>query len=236
MKEAAATITVEVHEEDVSIGSIRRKEERRWWWSRVLLGGLVCAVAYLIGHNAQTTASFDYISYIQQARTVWRGERDYSRVKGDTGPLVYPAGHLLVYTIIDWLVYDPVYFVSLQGIESLFTALHLISVLVASRLYQLASLRSIPWSIDEVKGSKGELKAPFTRQKSDESSGVNWLLWLQLGFLLSLRLHNTFVIGFYNDCCVTPVVLSSILFIAMDRWAIGCFLFRYFFPHFTEDQ
>lgn len=31
------------------------------------------------------------------------GERDYTKLKGDTGPLVYPAGFLYVYSGIKFL-------------------------------------------------------------------------------------------------------------------------------------
>ncbi len=37
---------------------------------------------------------------MQQASQVLAGERDYSAIKGDTGPLVYPAGHLYVYSLL----------------------------------------------------------------------------------------------------------------------------------------
>lgn len=31
------------------------------------------------------------------------GERDYSKLKGDTGPLVYPAGFLYIYSAIQYV-------------------------------------------------------------------------------------------------------------------------------------
>jgi len=31
------------------------------------------------------------------------GERDYTKIEGDTGPLVYPAGFLYVYSAIKFL-------------------------------------------------------------------------------------------------------------------------------------
>ena len=33
----------------------------------------------------------------------WQGERDYEQIKGGTGPLVYPAGFLYLYTALRWL-------------------------------------------------------------------------------------------------------------------------------------
>lgn len=37
------------------------------------------------------------------------GERDYGNLKGDTGPLVYPAGFLYVYSAIQFVTGGEVY-------------------------------------------------------------------------------------------------------------------------------
>ena len=31
------------------------------------------------------------------------GERDYTLIEGPTGPLVYPAAHLYIYSVLHWL-------------------------------------------------------------------------------------------------------------------------------------
>ena len=40
----------------------------------------------------------DWIAYMQQVKQYLDGERDYMVIKGDTGPLVYPAAHVYIYT------------------------------------------------------------------------------------------------------------------------------------------
>lgn len=42
----------------------------------------------------------DYSTYMQQAASFLKGERDYKNITGDTGPCVYPAGHLYVYALL----------------------------------------------------------------------------------------------------------------------------------------
>jgi alpha-1,3-mannosyltransferase len=37
------------------------------------------------------------------------GERDYSKLEGDTGPLVYPAGFLYIYSVIQYVTGGEVY-------------------------------------------------------------------------------------------------------------------------------
>lgn len=42
----------------------------------------------------------DWIAYMQQVRQYLDGERDYTMIKGNTGPLVYPAAHLYIYSAL----------------------------------------------------------------------------------------------------------------------------------------
>eukprot|EP00834_Sanchytrium_tribonematis_P000605 NODE_11_length_54881_cov_1.430718.p18 type:complete len:384 gc:universal NODE_11_length_54881_cov_1.430718:39559-38408(-) len=41
----------------------------------------------------------DFSTYMQQVEKVWNGEREYSKIYGDSGPLVYPAGFLYSFGI-----------------------------------------------------------------------------------------------------------------------------------------
>ncbi|OAA48447.1 Glycosyltransferase, ALG3 [Metarhizium rileyi] len=40
----------------------------------------------------------DWVAYMEQVAQFVSGERDYTKIKGGTGPLVYPAAHVYVYT------------------------------------------------------------------------------------------------------------------------------------------
>ncbi|OKL56273.1 Dol-P-Man:Man(5)GlcNAc(2)-PP-Dol alpha-1,3-mannosyltransferase [Talaromyces atroroseus] len=42
----------------------------------------------------------DWKTYMQQIALYQAGERDYTAIKGDTGPLVYPAAHVYVYSFL----------------------------------------------------------------------------------------------------------------------------------------
>lgn len=59
------------------------------------------ALKYIVANVAYT--EIDYSTYMQQVSQFWAGERDYANIGGDTGPLVYPAGHLWVYTALQWV-------------------------------------------------------------------------------------------------------------------------------------
>ena len=40
----------------------------------------------------------DWVAYMEQVAQFVNGERDYTQIKGGTGPLVYPAAHVYMYT------------------------------------------------------------------------------------------------------------------------------------------
>ncbi|MCJ1465030.1 dolichyl-P-Man:Man(5)GlcNAc(2)-PP-dolichol alpha-1,3-mannosyltransferase [Pseudocyphellaria aurata] len=42
----------------------------------------------------------DWVAYMQQVKQYLDGEYDYAVIKGNTGPLVYPAAHLYIYSLL----------------------------------------------------------------------------------------------------------------------------------------
>jgi hypothetical protein len=47
--------------------------------------------------NFETDTEIDWTAYMEQVEQYVNGERDYTKIKGGTGPLVYPAAHVYVY-------------------------------------------------------------------------------------------------------------------------------------------
>lgn len=60
----------------------------------VLCFGIVLRVPY---------TKIDWDAYMSQVEGFLSGERDYSKLEGDTGPLVYPTGFLYVFTALRYL-------------------------------------------------------------------------------------------------------------------------------------
>ena len=48
----------------------------------------------------------DWIAYMQEVRGFLAGERNYKMLMGDTGPLVYPAGFVCVYSVLNFITSD----------------------------------------------------------------------------------------------------------------------------------
>jgi len=68
-------------------------------------GSLLVAEAVLsisIIFKVQYT-EIDWIAYMQEVSGFLEGEFDYSKLRGDTGPLVYPAGFVWIYSGLHWL-------------------------------------------------------------------------------------------------------------------------------------
>ncbi|XP_043722435.1 dol-P-Man:Man(5)GlcNAc(2)-PP-Dol alpha-1,3-mannosyltransferase isoform X1 [Telopea speciosissima] len=64
-------------------------------------------VSLIIAYVPYTKIDWD--AYMSQVTGFLQGERDYRNLKGDTGPLVYPAGFLYVYSAIQYVTGGEVY-------------------------------------------------------------------------------------------------------------------------------
>lgn len=60
-----------------------------WCFDLVLTIAIIAKVPY---------TEIDWVAYMQQVEAFLGGERDYTKIVGQTGPVVYPAGHLYIYT------------------------------------------------------------------------------------------------------------------------------------------
>lgn len=82
----------------------------------------------------------DWTAYMEQVTQYLAGERDYSAIKGGTGPLVYPAAHVYIYSAL--------YKLTAQGADVLraqwmFMALYLATLTVVLLCYREARVSSL---------------------------------------------------------------------------------------------
>ncbi|CAH0050257.1 unnamed protein product [Clonostachys solani] len=59
---------------------------------------LTCLVIWKVPYT-----EIDWVAYMEQVSQYVNGERDYTKMEGGTGPLVYPAAHLYTYTGLYYL-------------------------------------------------------------------------------------------------------------------------------------
>jgi alpha-1,3-mannosyltransferase len=86
----------------------------------LLLAGIIYKVPY---------TEIDYSTYIQQAESFLNGELHYPSIRGDSGPLVYPAGHLYFYAFVGQ-------FKSLYFSQIVFAVLYLVNLFVVLQIYK----------------------------------------------------------------------------------------------------
>ncbi|BEI82001.1 hypothetical protein CcaverHIS002_0211610 [Cutaneotrichosporon cavernicola] len=81
-------------------------DRSHFWPLAVLLTAfnLVLGVAIIL---RVPYTKIDWPAYMQQVDMFLSGERDYSKIEGETGPLVYPALHLYIYTALHQLLPVP---------------------------------------------------------------------------------------------------------------------------------
>jgi alpha-1,3-mannosyltransferase len=75
----------------------------------------------------------DWKAYMQEVEGVLNGTFDYSKLKGDTGPLVYPAGFVYIFIGL--------YYITSQGInikiaQYIFAVIHVALLLLVFRIYE----------------------------------------------------------------------------------------------------
>eukprot|EP01095_Lingulamoeba_sp_RSL-Kostka_P000131 TRINITY_DN10238_c0_g1_i1.p1 TRINITY_DN10238_c0_g1~~TRINITY_DN10238_c0_g1_i1.p1 ORF type:complete len:433 (+),score=81.54 TRINITY_DN10238_c0_g1_i1:27-1325(+) len=91
---------------------------------------------YLIVTKISYT-EIDWIAYMQEVKGVIDGDYNYSNLRGDTGPLVYPGGFVWIYTIL--------YYVTSEGTNILlgqyiFIGLYMVFMTILFLLYKQANV------------------------------------------------------------------------------------------------
>ncbi|PSR85999.1 Dol-P-Man:Man(5)GlcNAc(2)-PP-Dol alpha-1,3-mannosyltransferase [Actinidia chinensis var. chinensis] len=82
-----------------SIHKVSKNPKVAFAFALLLIDALL--VALIIAYVPYTKIDWD--AYMSQVSGFLEGERDYGNLKGDTGPLVYPAGFLYIYSAIQYL-------------------------------------------------------------------------------------------------------------------------------------
>ncbi|KAL5701226.1 dolichyl-P-Man:Man5GlcNAc2-PP-dolichol alpha-1,3-mannosyltransferase [Ranunculus cassubicifolius] len=114
--------------------SIRQISKLKLASSLLILDAIL--VSLIIAYVPYTKIDWD--AYMSQVSGFLGGEKDYSNLKGDTGPLVYPAGFLYVYSAIQYITGGDVY-----PAQILFGILYIINLGLILFIYVKANV--LPW-------------------------------------------------------------------------------------------
>jgi alpha-1,3-mannosyltransferase len=164
----------------------------------------------------------DWVAYMQEVTTYQNGERDYINIRGDTGPLVYPAGFLYLYGFFKHIatrsidITDPMGLggstspEAIRRIQWVFVVLYVINAAVVLILYNAVLQRM--------------------RQQQNTQSSTATMVWcwrIAMGITcLSKRVHSIFVLRLFNDAPAMLLLhISMYLLACCDSWALGCTVF-----------
>lgn len=92
----------------------------------------------LVIHNVKYT-EIDWIAYMQEVEGFLNGTLDYRKLRGDTGPLVYPAGFVYVYSI---LYYMTSHGEDIRSGQYVFALLYIVLLVLVFRIY--AKTKKVP--------------------------------------------------------------------------------------------
>lgn len=152
-----------------------------------------------------------------------QGERDYTQIKGQTGPLVYPAGFLYLYSGLHYLTGG----VNIWMGQALFAGLYLATQAIVFSLYidSQACFCSpdISCSLREASFSGlyllpgHTLTLPFVFQAMPP--------WTLVLLVLSKRMHSLFMLRLFNDCIAMFIAYAALALLIRRRWSMGIVAF-----------
>ncbi|KAK8864587.1 hypothetical protein IAR55_001837 [Kwoniella newhampshirensis] len=176
--------------------------DREYFWH---LAGLLAVGELVLGTliiQKIPYTKIDWPAYMQQVGMFLGGERDYSRIDGETGPLVYPALHLYIYTAFNRLLPSPD---SVRPAQYIFLIFYVVTFLLVAKIYHLAGRPSAP-----------------------NSTAKHYPQALLIPLTLSKRAHSIFLLRLFNDPIAMLFFYASVVVMMTGTkrgWRAGCVLF-----------
>ncbi|EGW30491.1 Dolichyl-phosphate-mannose-glycolipid alpha-mannosyltransferase [Spathaspora passalidarum NRRL Y-27907] len=166
-----------------------------------IIVSLSSVVVKLIIANVNYT-EIDFSTYMQQIRLVNEGEIVYEEIYGDTGPLVYPAGHVQIYQWINWLTDDGK---DIATAQSIFGYLFVFTLSIVCAIYELCG-DVPPWPMYLLVLSKRLFSIYVLRLFND-----CWTTACMVGVILLLQ-SASMAHNFSKTICFLLTVIASDLF------------------------
>lgn len=176
------------------------------WAENVLDRNFIVAAVLLVSANLFLCSfviskvpytEIDWVAYMEEVSGVLKEKQyDYMELRGGTGPLVYPAGFVYIYSAL--------YYITDRGRDILtaqwiFAGLHCINLCFVLFIYR--------------------------RCYTDRSSQQHFPLWI-VGFLLvSRRVMSLFVLRLFNDGIQMLLMYAAICLFVLNKWSWGCLVY-----------
>ena len=141
----------------------------------------------------------DWRAYMDEVGGFLRGERDYTKLEGDTGPLVYPAGFVYLYAILKKHI---------LGCADDDACADARDVRFAQYVFTVIYVAHLAVTLATYRGCRNTSVPPYA------------LVLL----VMSKRLHSVFVLRMFNDGVASFFAHAAIFFAQRRRWPLAFFL------------
>jgi alpha-1,3-mannosyltransferase len=129
------------------------------------------------------------------------GDWNYMNLRGDTGPCVYPAGFLYIFSVLRMITNDGKDILLGQYI---FAGIYCILICVLLAIYRRVMLDN----------------------NAMDKKNYLPIIWVILLLCASRRIHSIFVLRLFNDGIAMLFLYLAILAWLYDFWSIGSIMFR----------
>lgn len=160
--------------------------------------GEVCLNLFIIKKVPYT--EIDWIAYMQETGGFLSGDWNYLHLRGDTGPCVYPAGFLYIFSVLRLVTENGRNILLGQYI---FAAIYCALIAVLLLIYRRV----------------------MKDNNSDKSDKYMPVIWTILLLCISRRIHSIFVLRLFNDGVAMLFLYLAIAAFIYDHWSIGSILF-----------
>lgn len=175
----------------------------------------------------------DWEAYMEEVTTYQNGEMNYMNIKGSTGPLVYPAGFLYLYSLLKKLSNGGR---DVYRAQCLFVGLYILNALVVLVIYNRVvhcERKRITNMMILLKERERERERYRNKNHQNKNRNVtmkvthavwSWRIGMVL-LCLSKRIHSIFILRLFNDAPCMLVFYISVYLFLNSYFKIGCFFF-----------
>lgn len=151
----------------------------------------------------------DWKAYMEEVTTYQQGERNYINIRGGTGPLVYPAGFVYLYSLLKYVTGATVE-TTMESIflaQCIFVGFYMINLWFVLKIYDIV-----------LKRQRDKVTLTSNNNNNNNSNKVantvwSWRICMSL-LTLSKRIHSIFILRLFNDApCMLLFYISLYLFI-----------------------
>jgi hypothetical protein len=205
-------------------------------WDGLFIVGLLMAellLGILIIDKVPYT-EIDWEAYMQEVQ-MWfdDGIYDYRQIYGGTGPLVYPAGFLYLFTFLRWITNQGT---NIRLAQFIFLGMYLLLQSLLLLIYTRAARFLSTTTTLSSSAATTKNKTKSTEEEGEKEGGlltiqqanIIWSWRVAMGLCCcSKRLHSIFMLRLFNEGPTMLLLYFCLYFLINNHWNSGCFAFSY---------